>query len=412
MIRQVAITGLGVVSCLGNEVETFWRALCAGECGLRPLTKFDPTGLRNENAGEVHDFDLSQHLPDNVPLAGLESRDEATQFALAAACDAWTDAGFAQEPPDATCTALAFSTNFGGAESWELYCTELAEGKADPELFLGFGFHDAAQHAAGILNAAGPSVTTSNSCSSGASALGVGFDLIRAGRAEVVIAGGYDGLGVSSLAGLSIMRTISPDTLRPFDKNRSGTVFAEGAGMLVLEELTRAQSRGATIHGLLLGYGLNNNAYHLTAPDKDGAGMVAVLQQALSCAHVSAEEIEYVNAHATGTQYHDVAETQAVKQVLGKHAYEIPMTSIKGATGHGMAAAGAMEAIATLLTMRDGVIPPTLHYETPDPECDLDYVPNQARRQEVTLAVSISAGLGGNNAAVVLKRYDGEGGAA
>jgi len=288
-----------------------------------------------------------------------------------------------------------------------LYCTGLAEGEADPELFLRFGFNDAADAAGGLFGAAGPKLTLSNSCSSGASAMGAGFDLIRRGRAEVVIAGGYDGLGLSSLAGLSILRTISPDTCRPFDKNRNGTVFGEGAGMLVLESLDHARARGARVYGTLRGYAINNNAYHLTAPDKDGAGMVAALQSALQCAGVKPEEVDYVNAHATGTQYHDVAETNAVKTVLGQRAYEIPMTSIKGSTGHGMAAAGAMEAIATLLTMRDGIIPPTINYETPDPECDLDCVPNKAKERAVDTSLSISAGIGGNTSAVVLQSCAG-----
>jgi 3-oxoacyl-(acyl-carrier-protein) synthase len=408
-MQQVAITGLGIVSCLGDSVEAFWRALCAGECGLRPITRFDPTGLRNENAGEVQDFALSKHLPEHAAAEELAELDEASQFAVAAAWDAWTDAGLATTPPDSDRVGIAFSTNFGGAESWEVYCAELAEGGAKPGLFSRFAFNDAADHTARLLRAGGPKLTLSNSCSSGATAMGAAFDLVRAGRADVVVAGGHDGLGLSSLAGLSILRTISSDTCRPFDKNRSGTVFAEGAGVLVLEDLEHALRRGARVYGRMLGYGVNNNAYHLTAPDKGGAGMVAVLRMALASARIQAGELDYVNAHATGTQYHDVAETQAVKEVLGQRAYEIPMTSIKGATGHGMAAAGAMEALATLLTMRDGILPPTIHYETPDPECDLDCVPNEARAQQVETAISVSAGIGGNNSAVVLRRSLGGG---
>lgn len=408
-MRQVAITGLGIVSCLGDSVEAFWRALCAGECGLRPITKFDTTGLRNENAGEVQDFTLSEHLPERAAAEEFEGLDEASQFAVAAAWDAWTDAGLATTLPDSDRVGIAFSTNFGGAESWEVYCAELAEGDADPALFCRFAFNDAADHTARLLRAGGPKLTLSNSCSSGATAMGAAFDLVRTGRADVVVTGGHDGLGLSSLAGLSILRTISPDTCRPFDKNRSGTVFGEGAGVLVLEDLEHALRRDARVYGRMLGYGVNNNAYHLTAPDKDGAGMVAVLRMALASAQIGATDLDYVNAHATGTQYHDVAETQAVKEVLGQRAYEIPMTSIKGGTGHGMAAAGAMEAIATLLTMRDGILPPTIHYETPDLECDLDCVPNEARAQQVETAISVSAGIGGNNSAVVLRRSLGGG---
>ena len=219
-----------------------------------------------------------------------------------------------------------------------------------------------------------------------------------------MLAGGHDTLSYSSLAGLSILRTITADRIRPFDKRRNGTIFGEGAAMLVLEELEHARARGAPILAELLGYGVNNNAYHLTAPDKGGEGLRHVLEAALADARVTADQLDYINAHGTGTSYHDVAETIAIKTALGDHAYRIPVSSIKAATGHIMGGAGALEAIVTILAMRHGVIPPTLNYGEADPDCDLDYVPNEARAHDVNLAASVSSGIGGNNAAVVLGR--------
>ncbi len=398
-MNRVVITGLGIVCCLGCDVATFWRRLLAGESGVGPITKFDPTGLRNEEAGEVVDLDWPSYSNDPV--------DEATQFAFAAASDALRDAGMLGPKP---VVGLVFATNFGGAASWENF---VASG-ADPGVSTGeladclreFDFHRAAEYTCQRFGLTGPVSTLSNSCSSGVSAIGAASDQIRLGRADAMIAGGYDGLGLSSLSGLSILRTITSEKCRPFDKNRSGTIFGEGAGMVVLEELEHAQNRGARICAEVLGYALNNNAYHLTAPDKGGEGMVQVLQQALRNAQLNANEIDYVNAHGTGTQYHDVAETIAIKQVLGRRAYDIPVSSIKAATTHTMAAAGSIETIATVLAMRDGIVPPTINYETPDPECDLDVVPNKSREWEVRAALSISAGIGGNNGAIVLRSLE------
>lgn len=216
---------------------------------------------------------------------------------------------------------------------------------------------------------------------------------------------GHDSLAYSSMAGLSILRTITNEEIRPFDTRRNGTLFGEGAAALLLEDLEHAQARGATIFAEVLGYAVNNNAYHLTAPDKEGEGIVAVLREALRDGGVAGEEIDYVNAHGTGTAYFDVTETKAVKTVLGPRAYQIPMSSIKPAVGHMMAAAGSVEVLVTVCALRDGVAPPTLNLELPDPECDLDYVPGAARPATMRTALSISSGIGGNNAAVVLRAW-------
>ena len=271
-----------------------------------------------------------------------------------------------------------------------------------------FQFHAAAEYVKSKLGLRGITATLSNSCSSGASAIGMAFDLVRLGHAPVIVAGGHDSLGLSSLSGLSILRTITAEKCRPFDKNRSGTIFGEGAGMVVLEELEHAKAREAKIYAEVLGYALNNNAYHLTAPDRGGEGMERVIRQAIANAGISAAELDYINAHGTGTQYHDPAEVQAIKAVLGDHAYRIPVSSIKGATSHTMGAAGAIELIATMLAMREGMVPPTVNYQTPDPECDLDVVPNKAKQWTIRTAMSISAGIGGNNAAIIIRAIEQE----
>jgi 3-oxoacyl-[acyl-carrier-protein] synthase II len=412
-MTRIVITGMGCVCPLGNDVPSFWRALSAGQSGIAPLTKIDTSGLRNETGGEVQGFDWSDF--------GEEGDcDEASQFAFAAAHEAISDSHLSDTAlRDA---GIIFSTNFGGAASWEATCDMLRdrlEGDAataqstltaastaplvDAELFRQFTLEHAADYTAERLGIEGPRVTISNACSSGGNAVGMGVDWLRTGRAEKVLCGGHDGLGLSTLAGLSILRTISPDLCRPFDKNRNGTIFGEGAAVLVLETWESAQRRNAKVYAEVLGWGLNNNAYHLTAPDKEGQGLVSVMQAALRDARISPNQVDYINAHGTGTQYNDLAETQAIKKVLGERFGEVPVSSIKAATSHIMGGAGALEAIATTMALIEQTLPPTINYETPDPDCDLDYVPNTARKADLEIALSNSSGIGGNNASVVFR---------
>ncbi len=391
---RIVVTGLGCVTPLGNNVPSFWDNLIQGRSGIAPITKLDTTGLRNTNGGEVRDFDWE-------PYGEEGDCDEASQFAFAAAHEAIADAHLSDA--DLRETGIVFSTNFGGAASWETVLELAADGVADSELWKQFTLEDAADYTAKTLDIAGPRVTLTNACSSGGSAIGLACDWLRIGRAKRVLCGGHDGLGLSTLAGLSILRTISPDTCRPFDKDRSGTIFGEGAAMLVLETWEEAERRNAKVYAQVLGYAVNNNAHHLTAPDKEGAGLEAVMRAALRDAGVGSTDIDYINAHGTGTQYNDLAETQAIKKVFGAHAQELPVSSIKAATSHIMGGAGALEAIATVLALQNQKLPPTINYQTPDPECDLDYVPNQARDAELLTALSNSSGIGGNNASVVLR---------
>jgi 3-oxoacyl-(acyl-carrier-protein) synthase len=395
-MQRIVITGLGCVCPLGNDVPTFWNQLIAGRSGIAPITKIDTTGLRNGNGGEVRGFDWSAF--------GEEGDcDEASQFAFAATYEAIADAQLSDT--DLRDTGLVFSTNFGGAASWETVCDLLQDDASavDAELFRQFTPEHAVDYTAAQLGIYGPRVTISNACSSGGNAIGLACDWLRLGRVDKVLCGGHDGLGLSTLAGLSILRTISPDGCRPFDKNRNGTIFGEGAAILLLETWESAQRRNAKVYAEVLGWAVNNNAYHLTAPDKEGAGLERVMKSALRDARISPDDIDYINAHGTGTQYNDLAETQAIKKVLGEDAGQVPVSSIKAATSHIMGGAGALEAIATTLALVEQTLPPTINYETPDPECDLDYVPNQARKARIETALSNSSGIGGNNASIVLR---------
>ncbi|MCC7494748.1 MAG: beta-ketoacyl-[acyl-carrier-protein] synthase family protein [Fimbriimonadaceae bacterium] len=381
-MNDVVVTGLGAVSALGCGVEPLWRRLLAGDSGLRPLTRWPADGLRNRLAGEVD-------------LAALPPAEQAPwrRFADLAVAEALAQAGY--EPGAEVNMAAVVATNFGGQEAfWAAAEPGAAQRSGE--------FHQVAA----ALAAAGcaPTVTFSNACSSGTQALGHAADLVRLGLCDAALAVGVDELGLFCLSGLSILHTVSTDTIRPFDRQRSGTIFGEGAGALVVENAAFAAARGARPLASVLGYGVNNNAWHMTAPDKGGAGMVAAMRLALAQAEVAPQRIGHVNAHATGTEYHDPAETAAIKEVLGAHAYDVPVSAIKAATGHAMGAAGALEAVVTVLALQHQLAPPTLNLTDPDPACDLDCVPGVPRAASFEVALSISAGIGGNNAAVLLGR--------
>jgi 3-oxoacyl-(acyl-carrier-protein) synthase len=453
-MRRVVITGLGAVTPLGHNLSDFWAGLIEGRRGVGHLTKFDPAGLRNDKAGQVWDWSF-----DPAAFGLSDAPDDATQFLLTAAREALADAGLlggAALQPDATGAVL--STNFGGAMAWEAFARSVifgakggralesapTDGPAAPPVGEA-AFHTALDHLCRVFGLRGPCSLLSIACASGTAAIGQAFDMIRYGRADVMLAGGHDTLAPTPLAGLSILRTMTQDDILPFSKNRSGTLFGEGAGIVVLEEYEHARARGAIVEpptevgagpageapgtevpglepssevpGLghrplvyceILGSWQNNNAYHLTAPDPGGKGMTRVLQEALNDACVSPCDIDYINAHGTGTEYHDPEETLAVKTVLGERAYEIGVSSIKGAIAHLMGAAGAVEAIATAKTIQTGIMPPTINDGARDEECDLDYVLGEAREADVRYAASIGAGVGGSNACIVMGALPGD----
>jgi 3-oxoacyl-(acyl-carrier-protein) synthase len=386
---------MGAVTPIGLSVDAFWPALCRGDTGIRDITRFDTKDWMFTRAGEISDFHLAPELAAAYPGVDL-----ATQFMLTAAREAIRDAALdgKGDQPD---VGVVLSTNFGGVSAAEdMLAPARSSGRGLPEL----SFQTGVDRVAGFWHLTGPGMALSLSCASGGTALAVGADLIRAGRAKAVLTGGYDAISRFAWSGLSVLRTMSKDAVRPFDKNRDGTIFSDGAGALIVEEYEHARRRGARIHAELVGYGLNNNAFHMTAPAKEGAGSAAVMRMALADAGLGQEAVDHINAHGTGTKPNDVTETQAIKAVFGAHAARMPVTSIKGVIGHMMGAAGSVEAIASILSMRDGVIPPTTNYRDPDPECDLDYVVNRSRTMALGTVLSNSAGIGGCNAAVILRK--------
>ncbi len=399
--KQVVVTGMGAVSPLGGGVSPFWRELLAGNCGIRNITRFNTSDFKFCRAGEVRDLVFPSGLDGDERSAG----DLATRYLLVAAHEALLSAGLLGATPEILArTGVALGTNFGGMLSGEAVFEQMAGGgETGGGGFSEFNFQAAADRVAGKWGLGGPRVVLSLSCSSGTAAIGYGMDLIRSGRADIVLAAGYDALSRFAWSGLSALRTMSSEAVRPFDKNRDGTIFSEGAGVLVLESLSSARQRGTEILAVAAGYGLNNNAWHMTAPARAGAGSADVMQKALADAGLQAGDVDHINAHGTGTVPNDVTETMAIKAVFGAHAMAIPVTSIKGTVGHLMGAAGSLEAIASILSLRDGVVPPTINYETPDPECDLDYVVNEKRNVQLRSVISNSAGIGGCNAAVVFR---------
>jgi len=402
---------MGAVSPMGSDVAAFWAALCRGESGLRPITHFNAAPFRNNLAGEVKDF---RPAPADASLA------RAHQYAARAIREACGAAPLDDLGPVGIVTA----TNFGAAEFGQRLCERIISGGGKPpdddapasdEAFASLGpqwqMNWLADYMAAELGLTGPRATLSLSCASGVAAIGLACEMIRSGRARAAVACGYDELSLYAYSGLSALRAITPDIIRPFDKNRKGTIFAEGAGAVLVESRKSAVQRGAPIMAILLGHAMNNDAFHMTAPDKTGHGIIAVMRSALADAAIEPDAIDHVNAHGTGTQFNDKTETAAIKEVFGERAYRVPVNSMKSMMGHTMGAAGVLETIGSVLTVRDGVIPPTINLVTPDPECDLDYVPGAARRMDVRTVLCNSYGFGGTNAALVLRRWEGAGAA-
>lgn len=396
-MKTIVVTGMGAVSPYGIGVPRLWDALCNGESAIGDLTRFDLMDFAYTRGGEIRDF----QLPKDCAATGANT-DLATQFMLAAAAEALRECF-----PAPSETGVVLATNFGGINSGENVITGLlGKRTAQPSDYSESLFQSCADHVAKQWHLGGPRFVLSLSCASGTAAIGYGMDLIRHGHAKAVLTGGYDALSRFAWSGLSALRTMTKDALRPFDKNRSGTLFSEGAGALLLEDEESARERGATIYAEIAGYGANNNAFHMTAPAKEGAGSAAVMQMALHDARMKPEEIDHINAHGTGTKPNDVTETQAIKKVFGAHAYTMPITSIKSSSGHLLGAAGSIEAIASILSIRDQLIPPTTNYRDPDPECDLPCVANVKKSMVLRAVLSNSAGIGGCNAAVIFRRAE------
>ena len=399
--RRVVVTGMGAVSSIGGTLETFWKGLLDGVCGIRPFSLFDPASYRTQTAAQVTD------IPDAF-LTPAERRrmSRADRMGVAAAREAILASGLdmAREDPSRLGVILGGGTS-GLIDSEAFFELYLRGRKARPSKVLNHLPDSITDRVAERFGLEGIKSTITTACSSSANAMGYAFDAIAAGLADVVVTGGSDVLARLTYGGFNSLRSVDPDPCRPFDRERRGLSIGEAAGILVFEEEGRARRRGAPVIAEFRGYGVTSDAYHMTAPDPSGSAGGRTIRAALENAGVDPADVDYVNAHGTATPQNDSAETAALKAALGERAREIPVSSIKSMIGHCLCASGAIEAVATALTVRDGKIPPTIHYSNPDPACDLDYVPNAARDTNVDVALSNSFAFGGNSSVVVLARY-------
>ncbi|KDE48759.1 3-oxoacyl-ACP synthase [Geobacillus sp. CAMR12739] len=408
--RRVVVTGIGAVTPLGNDAETTWKNIIAGQSGIDIVTRVNPDDFPAKVAAEVKDFDPSLF----IDRREARKMDRFTQFAVAAALMAVKDANLDINESNAERVGVWIGSGIGGMETFEQQFEIFQQRgyrRVSP-FFVPMMIPDmAAGQVSIILGAKGINSCTVTACATGANSIGDAFKVIQRGDADVMITGGTEApITKMSFAGFCANTALStnPDpktASRPFDKNRDGFVMGEGAGIVVLEELEHALGRGAKIYAEIVGYGATADAYHITAPAPGGEGGVRAMRQALHDAGLKPEEIDYINAHGTSTEYNDKYETAAIKEVFGDHAYKLAVSSTKSMTGHLLGATGAVEAIFSVLAIRDGIIPPTINYETPDPECDLDYVPNEARKQDVRAVLSNSFGFGGHNATLIFKKY-------
>ncbi len=412
-MRRVVITGLGAITPVGNDVPTMWASLLAGTSGVGRTTSFDVSGFDSQISAEVKQFDPAAYLtPKEIKRA-----ERFVQFAVAASKQAQADAGLDVSREDPFRVGVLIGSGMGSLgliEAQHDILMKKGPAKLTPFLIPMIITNMAPGQVAISLGVKGPNWCTTSACASGAHGVGEAFRLVQRGDAEVMFAGGTEGCitplavgGFCALMALSRRNDAPTKASRPFDKERDGFVIGEGAGVMLLEELEHAKRRGAKIYAEMVGYGRTGDAYHMTAPDPEGAGAAAAMAAALADAKLTPKQIPYINAHGTSTELNDKIETLAIKRVFNDHAKRVAVSSTKSMMGHLIGAAGAVEAIICVLAIRDGAIPPTINYEHPDPDCDLDYVPNQARRQPVEAALSNSLGFGGHNATVIFKRFSG-----
>ena len=408
-IPRVVVTGMGTINPLGLNIKQFWEGLVAGKSAIGLITRFDASNFRVKVDAEVRDFDASNYMD----LKSVDRTSRTIQFAIAAAKEAIQSAGLdmTKENPERVGVSISTMTEQGYVVwGWELY-QKMGPRRADP-LFITKSTASAASMQVGMmLGAKGPNSAVNSLCASGTDAIGTAANFIRLGYADVMIAGGSDAsLEPVGMAGIDILGALShePDpskACRPFDLNRNGFVYAEGAGLVILESYEHAKKRGAPILAEIAGAGWSFDAHDATAPAPESEAYA--MRTALQNAKVEIEEVDYVNAHGTSTKLNDACETKALKMVFGEHAYKIPISSTKSMVGHGITAAGAIETVAAILVMNKGITHPTINYETPDPDCDLDYVPNVARPVQVNVCLKNSFGLGGENCCLVIKRHNG-----
>lgn len=413
MGRRVVVTGMGLVIPTGIGVETAWKNICGGKSGIGPLTRFDANGFETRIAGEVKNFNPELYIDKKE----IKKMDLFIHYAIGAAKEALDDAQLAITPENSEQIGVIVGTGLGGLPSIEKYHKVLLEkgpGRITPFFIPMLIANLASGQIAILFGPKGPNTCVVTACATGAHSIGDAFRAIVYGDAEAMIAGGTEAnITPLTIGGFNAMKALStrndePEkACRPFEKNRDGFVVAEGSGIVVLEELQFALKRKAKIRAELVGYGYTGDAYHITAPSPDGDGAVRCMKMALKDAGLAPEDVDCINAHGTSTPLNDMTETLAIKSVFGSHAKKVPISATKSMTGHLLGAAGSTEAIFTVLAIRDGILPPTINYEEPDPQCDLDYVPNVARRKPLRIGMSNAFGFGGTNATLIFKKFEG-----
>jgi 3-oxoacyl-[acyl-carrier-protein] synthase II len=412
MERRVVVTGIGCVSPLGIGVDETWKGIVEGRSGITRITKFDASNLPSQIAGEVKNFKPQDFMPEKL----VSRVDTFIQYAIASARMALEDAKLVDVELGER-AGVIIGVGMGGVGQVEHYTRILDERgyKRVTPFFIPMIIPNmAAGQVAILFGAKGPNLAVCTACAAGNHAIGEAYRMIKNGIIDIAICGGTESLITPlTVAGFAVMKALStrndePEKAsRPFDAKRDGFVIAEGAGILVLEELTHAQKRGAKVYAELIGYGATCDAYHMTAPSPDGEGAETCMKLALEDANIAPNEVDYINAHGTSTPLNDVVETKAIKKVFGEHAYKLMVSSTKSMTGHLLGGAGGLEAVITVKALETGIVPPTINLEEPDPECDLDYVPNQARRANIKVAMSNAFGFGGTNACLVFKKWEG-----
>jgi 3-oxoacyl-[acyl-carrier-protein] synthase II len=410
--NRVVITGMGIISPLGIGKEKYWESLVEGKNGISTITRFDVSEYQTKIAGEVNDFNPMDYMDRKE----AKRMDRFTQFAVAAGILAIEDAGINLKKENKDNIGVVFGTGIGGTETFEEQHKILQKrgpNRVSPFFVPMLICNMAAGQLSIQLGLRGPNTTIVTACASSTNAIGEAFKILQRGDAEIILSGGSEAaITPMSLAGFCSMKAMTthneePEKAsRPFDAQRDGFVLSEGAGVIVLETLEHAKSRGAQIYAEIAGYGCTADAYHITAPAPEGEGAMKAMERAIKDAGIKPEDVDYINAHGTSTPLNDKFETAAIKNLFGKHAYSLSVSSTKSMMGHLLGAAGVVEVIATALTINTGIVPPTINYKNPDPECDLDYVPNICRKMPVNVALSNSLGFGGHNASLVLQRYD------
>jgi len=408
--QRIVVTGVGAITPLGHDVPTSWAALLAGQSGAGPITEFDASQFRTRIAAEVKDFDPNRYMDRKE----ARRMDRFAQLAVVSTQEALADAHLDMAQEDARRVGAVIGSGIGGLHVLLDQLAVLRERgvrRVSPFTIPGLMLNGAVANVSILFGAKGPSLALATACATGSHALGESAAIIRRGDADVMIAGSSEtAITEMAMAGFENMGALSsrndePERAsRPFDADRDGFLIGEGAGIVILESLTHARARGAPIYAELVGYGINADAFHITAPSEDGVGAANCMNMALRDAGFPASFVDYINAHGTSTPLNDAIETRAIKSVFGEHAYRVPVSSTKSMTGHLMGAAGSVEAVFSVLTIRDQILPPTINHETPDPACDLDYVPNHARRAKVDVVMSNSFGFGGHNGTLIFER--------